>query len=305
MARENKDSGGLRGLVGAAFVVVALLGAPSSAMFAADAQSHAQRALSLFNRGSYSGAIAEYSKAISMEPSNAALFHNRGLAESKLDRYDAAFADFNKAISLEPGNAWLYNARGGISLIRQNLQGASEDFSKAQWLDPTKSVFYENLRRTLNAWNVVIARTTNNRFGAVAVSPSTLKYGTGSNWAAKALAEWGAMADCRKVANDCRVDRWISNQCIALATRVGGYSSGAGPTSQEASAEALRTCQVNGAVCQISFAGCSRPLLPPVQPQQVQQQQPPVQRSQTCQTTIQPPMFGGFGLPTEATTTCD
>jgi hypothetical protein len=49
MARENKDSGGLRGLVGAAFVVVALLGAPSSAMFAADAQSHAQRALSLFN----------------------------------------------------------------------------------------------------------------------------------------------------------------------------------------------------------------------------------------------------------------
>jgi len=53
----------------------------------------AQRALSLFNRGSYNGAIAEYSKAISMEPSNAALFHNRGLGGVQADRYDAAFAD--------------------------------------------------------------------------------------------------------------------------------------------------------------------------------------------------------------------
>jgi tetratricopeptide (TPR) repeat protein len=166
---------------------------------ASDAQSHAQRALGLFNRGSYGGAFVEYSAAISLAPSNAAMIHNRGLASSKLGRYDTAFADFSNAILLEPNNAWFYNARGGISLIRQNLQAAAADFRKALSLDPTNPVFYENLRRTLN----------------------------------------------------------------------------------------------------------SRPLSPPVQPQQVQRQQVPAQRGLTCHTTTTPPMFGGFGLPTMSDTTCD
>ena len=126
---------------------------------ASDAQSHAERALSLFNRGNYSGAIAEYGKAISMEPSNARLFLNRGLAEFKLERYDAAFSDFNKSISLDPSEPVGYGSRGGVWMMRRNFQNAAADFSKALSLSPGNRIFSENLNRARAAMGSVGAPT--------------------------------------------------------------------------------------------------------------------------------------------------
>ena len=57
------------------------------------------------NRGSakgnlqdYKGAIADYTKAIELNPNYAYAYYNRGLAKVNLKDYKGAIADFNKAI---------------------------------------------------------------------------------------------------------------------------------------------------------------------------------------------------------------
>jgi len=109
-------------------------------------QEHADRALALQHKGSYTNAIAEYSAAIKLDPKNATLLHNRGLAEFNLAKYDEAGADFDRAIELDPQNAWFYNARGSNNMMRVKYFAARDDFQKALSIDPSNTVFRDNLR---------------------------------------------------------------------------------------------------------------------------------------------------------------
>jgi tetratricopeptide (TPR) repeat protein len=101
-----------------------------------------------FARQDYKGAIAAYTEAIRLNPSNAvkvAIYVNRAGARSNLGDHQGALNDANQAIQLDPKNVFAYmnraNARGNLG----DHQGALNDANQAIQLDP-KNVFAYLLR---------------------------------------------------------------------------------------------------------------------------------------------------------------
>ena len=94
-------------------------------------------------------AIADYSKAIEIDPMYVDAYVSRGKAYGSKSFDDPrALADYNKAIELDPRNAYAYLARG-MHYAEDQLPNrpdlAIADYNKAIELDPTKHYAY--LRR--------------------------------------------------------------------------------------------------------------------------------------------------------------
>ena len=68
--------------------------------------------------GDYQGAIADYNKAIELDPKDATTYKLRGHEKSKLGDYQGEIADYNKAIELDPKDAEAYKLRG---LVKSKL----------------------------------------------------------------------------------------------------------------------------------------------------------------------------------------
>jgi len=66
------------------------------------------RALAWGEKGDYGKTIADYTKAIEINPRYAEAYNNRGLAWGKKDDYDKAIADYTKAIEINPKYAEAY-----------------------------------------------------------------------------------------------------------------------------------------------------------------------------------------------------
>jgi tetratricopeptide (TPR) repeat protein len=62
------------------------------------------------NKGDYDRAIADYSKAIELDPQYALAYYNRGIAWKNKRDYGRAMADYNKLIELDPKEAAPYNS---------------------------------------------------------------------------------------------------------------------------------------------------------------------------------------------------
>jgi tetratricopeptide (TPR) repeat protein len=91
----------------------------------------------------YRGAIADYDRAIGLEPQNATVYHNRGLAKYSLKDYRGAIADFGKSIALEPNtSASSYFNRGLAKYGLQNYSGAIADYNKSIALDPHPATYF-------------------------------------------------------------------------------------------------------------------------------------------------------------------
>jgi tetratricopeptide (TPR) repeat protein len=63
--------------------------------------------------GRFDKAIADYDKAISLNPRDSQAYNNRGRIFEKMGELDKAIADFDKAVALNPSNAEAYNNRLG------------------------------------------------------------------------------------------------------------------------------------------------------------------------------------------------
>ena len=63
-------------------------------------------------KGDMEGAIADYCRAIELDPRAAAAYCNRGIAKKAKDDSEGAIADYNRAIELDPKDATAYYNRG-------------------------------------------------------------------------------------------------------------------------------------------------------------------------------------------------
>ena len=75
---------------------------------------------------------ADFSKAIELNPEDAAIYHIRGLAYVDKGDFDAAIEGFSKAIELNPEDADAYTNRGEAWLHRQEWDNARADLTTAK-----------------------------------------------------------------------------------------------------------------------------------------------------------------------------
>ncbi len=100
------------------------------------AAAYSNRGNSYIKKGEYGQAIADYGKAIELNPKYAEAYGGRGAAYSNTGEYGRAIADFDKAIALKPKNADAYRSRGFAYAGKGDYERAIADYDKAISLDP-------------------------------------------------------------------------------------------------------------------------------------------------------------------------
>ena len=110
----------------------------------AETAFHLFRGAVYHNRGQLIKAIAEYNKAIEINPKYAPVFNNRGFAHIGKGEYDQAISDFNKAIEINPKFAMAYNNRGYAYGVKGEYDQAISDSNKAIELNPKLAMAYNN-----------------------------------------------------------------------------------------------------------------------------------------------------------------
>ena len=78
-----------------------------SVSFGQTAEEYSHQGVAKFKLQDYTGAIADFNKAIELDPDPAdgAVYLIRGFAKFSLQDYKGAIADYTKAIAISPANA--------------------------------------------------------------------------------------------------------------------------------------------------------------------------------------------------------
>lgn len=95
-------------------------------------------------KGDLTRALADYNKAIELDPENEGCYYNRGLLYEQQGNLAGAIADYSSVIRLNPGHAKAYNNRGVLRNSRGDLAGAMADFNTAIRLAPFSPEAYAN-----------------------------------------------------------------------------------------------------------------------------------------------------------------
>jgi tetratricopeptide (TPR) repeat protein len=142
------DLSGSKALI-ALGIFAALMSTSPSAKAAADKSLiKSQEGSSALLRGRFDLAVAAYDDALKdtnlPAASQAGLYSDRGVAKWRLKRPDEAVADFTKAVTLNPEYAPAYNNRGNVFLEMNRAEDAYKDFDRAVSLAPDFGVAYSN-----------------------------------------------------------------------------------------------------------------------------------------------------------------
>lgn len=90
----------------------------------------------------FDGAIADYTKAIELDPNYVAAYANRAIAKSAQGDHGGALEDFSTAEQIDPNSVVVLYSRAGMRFGQGDYDGAIADFSKVISLKPGESQFY-------------------------------------------------------------------------------------------------------------------------------------------------------------------
>jgi tetratricopeptide (TPR) repeat protein len=136
----NRDGRSALDIVFAACSNVISSGADSKSM----AIAHGERGNTHHDKGEYDRAIADYTRAIELNPTDAVVYNNRGIAFRAKGDNDSAIADYTKVVELKPRDAVAYNNRGIAFRVKGDNDSAIADHSKAIDIDPELATAYNN-----------------------------------------------------------------------------------------------------------------------------------------------------------------
>ena len=111
-----------------------------------------------FNRGNsyaqqqkYDLAIADYERAIEIDPDDSNAYYNRGCYYFQRKEYDLAIADFNRTIKLDSHDADAYFERGNTyaKLGKYNLAKTDREKAKRLFIDQENTVKVKEIERIL------------------------------------------------------------------------------------------------------------------------------------------------------------
>jgi len=91
----------------AIFIAPNLMAAEAPSM---DAEAYYNRGVSYGKKGEYDRAIADFTKALEINPRLAQAYYNRGVAYERKGEYDQAIADYTNALELSPSNDAYYQS---------------------------------------------------------------------------------------------------------------------------------------------------------------------------------------------------
>jgi len=98
--------------------------------------------ISCFEKEKAHVAIADYSKAIKLDPGIADWYGRRALRYWQLSKHEEALQDFSKAIEIDPKNPKWYEYRAETYFKLNNYESAIHDYDKVIGILPNKSIFY-------------------------------------------------------------------------------------------------------------------------------------------------------------------
>jgi tetratricopeptide (TPR) repeat protein len=122
---------------------------PASTPPSQDAESYCDSGDTHMEHGHYDRAIADYTQAIALDPTNSDIYVLRGQAHTATHNYAQALADYNQAIALSPNDESLYLLRGEVHYENGDYDRAIADFGQLITLAPEEFVGYYNRGR---AW---------------------------------------------------------------------------------------------------------------------------------------------------------
>jgi tetratricopeptide (TPR) repeat protein len=134
------------------FVLVIILGVCGVYAYFTRAQQeispsfYANRGFDKWGAGDLDGAIADYSKAIGLDPRDDTAYSGRALAESDKGDDDKAIADYTRVIELDPKDADAYFGRGVSENAKNYRDEAIADFTRVIELDPKNRQFAYTFR---------------------------------------------------------------------------------------------------------------------------------------------------------------
>jgi len=128
----------------AVVLLVACLDSAPSVFAQSSASDWVNSGIAKSKNGNLDGAIADYSRAIELDPKYAIAYFNRGNAKSNKGELEGAIADYSRAIDIDPKYAKAYNNRGNAKNKKGDLGGAIADYSRAIEIDPKSSKPYNN-----------------------------------------------------------------------------------------------------------------------------------------------------------------
>jgi len=109
----------------------------------------------------YDAAISDFDIAARLEPSYAEAYYYRAIARFNKGLYPEVLADLTEAIRLKPGFADAYNKRGLVYYTLGDYGQAVDDFSKAASMEPNNGAFYYNLGRAASkAGNTALSESS-------------------------------------------------------------------------------------------------------------------------------------------------
>lgn len=115
-------------------------------------KTYSQTAVDYYNEGvakeklsDHIGAIAEYNKAIEINPKFADAYYGRAASKIELRDHRGAIADYTKTIELNPKHARAYCGRGMAKIIIDQKESGCLDLSKSGELGYSKA--YEIIQK--------------------------------------------------------------------------------------------------------------------------------------------------------------
>ena len=104
-----------------------------------------KRRLEYGHSGNYDLAIADFGKALLLDPQYVMAYYNRGRVYQEKENYAKAFTDYSAAIQIDPMLVSAYVNRGGLHITGQDWGPAIVDLDMAIQLAPDHATAYYSL----------------------------------------------------------------------------------------------------------------------------------------------------------------